>query len=174
MKPLLSSRVSGCKAFSECVSHSVVSDSLWTHRLLPTRFLWSWQKYWSGLPLKKALNELSSKHRCLQINLSSQRLCGPSIPGLYQVSESSFSCTSAKNLNPKILRTWPMYIFSLFYPGWSQWFDTQLVINECFCSSSPKRFAALRAAVQMICQSSASWQHVYHGFMLVTKIQGQE
>jgi len=28
MKPLLSSRVSGCKAFSECVNHSVVNP--WT------------------------------------------------------------------------------------------------------------------------------------------------
>ena len=36
-----------------CVSHSVVSDSLWPHRLLPTRLLsmeFSRQEYWSGLP----------------------------------------------------------------------------------------------------------------------------
>lgn len=74
-------------------------------------------------------------------------LCGPSMPALCRVSGSSFSCTSVKNLDPKTLKPWPVYIFSLFSAGWSQWLSTRLVISERFCSSSPERLATPRAVV---------------------------
>ena len=47
--------LSSCHTFDVCVmlSHSVVSNSLWPHRLESARFLWPWgfsrQEYWSGL-----------------------------------------------------------------------------------------------------------------------------
>ena len=46
--------------FGECVSerHSVMSNPLWTHELLPIRLLCPWdfsmQEYWSGLPFPSA------------------------------------------------------------------------------------------------------------------------
>ena len=37
-----------------CLSHSVMSDSLWPHGLQPARLLCPWglsrQEYWNGLP----------------------------------------------------------------------------------------------------------------------------
>ena len=43
---------------SESVSHSVMSNSLGSHRLQPTRRLCPWilQEYWSGLPFPSAQN----------------------------------------------------------------------------------------------------------------------